>query len=90
MIFASSDMGLLCFLFVLALAVPAIIKGITEAARKKEEAQLKKDNPKVWLRLKEIEHDKERMAHEQQLEKHQSARQAAGIAAFLIRILTKN
>lgn len=82
-------MGWLCFFFFAALAVPAIVKGLIQAAKNKESAELRQKDPELWLRAKQIEHEERLMEHQKRVTSHNGIRTGIGIGAFILRILMK-
>ena len=82
-------MGWLCFLFVVAVSVPAIVKQLNEAAKKKELERLKNEKPDLWLQMKQMEHEQRQMEHQRGLMRHDSMKTGASLGAFILRLLLK-
>jgi hypothetical protein len=52
------DLGSFVFLVIVAICV------IAHFCKKEEERKLRESNPEAWVRLKELEHEKEKMKHD--------------------------
>lgn len=83
----------LCFLFFLAMAAAPIAKAITEAARRKEQDEMKQQHPELWVQLKQLEVEERLMEHQKEQQKqqirHDQLKTGIGFGATLLRILTK-
>jgi hypothetical protein len=73
----------------MALAVPAIVKGLKESAKIKELEDLKQNNPQAWVQLKQMEHEERLIEHEKHQMRHDKMKTGVGIGAFILRIITK-
>jgi hypothetical protein len=47
-----------------------------------DDSTMKKENPEMWLRLKELEHEK-------QARKHESIKAGVGLGANIVKLFTK-
>jgi len=83
----------LCFLFFLALAVPAVVKALTEAAKKRELEQLKQQNPELWVQLKQMEHEQAMIQQQTEQQKkqiqHDRVKTGIGIGFQILQWMTK-
>jgi uncharacterized membrane protein YcjF (UPF0283 family) len=83
MLFASSDGSVFLFLIVVAAVVAVVVKCLIALAKAQEMAELKKRSPEAWARIKQMEHEKEMMARQAELQQKER-RHRTGMTVFSI------
>ena len=79
----------LFWLFVVVCIACSIIKSIDKANKEKEAENLKYTNPKLYAKLKQIEHEQQIMEHDKKRMKHNQTQTGIGIGYEIVRAFFK-
>jgi hypothetical protein len=66
--------------------VPFVIKAMKKASKDRENAELKQRDPEKWMRLQEMEHERQMMQHQKRMMTHDGMKTGIGL---ILRFLTK-
>lgn len=79
----------LFWLLVIVGAVCMIVKKIDAAQKQKEAEDLKRTNPKVWAKIKQMEHEERLIEHDKKRMQHDQMKTGMDIGSQLLRSFMK-
>lgn len=83
------DAPLGVWIIILIIIANALYKAYKASEAKRQEENLKYTHPQVYAQLKQMEHERQIMAHDEKRMTHEKMQKGAGILADVFRIFRK-